>query len=453
MNAQFQFRNHFFQFLGAVLMMVLIIGALTRFTFVFPQARQRTTMPEEMLPASPQTPDDGWQVLLSQVDPAVVVDESDTASVEVRILVFHDRNLDGLQGSPDLTDAQVRLFNVEDYSDVRLFTEETITGSEVRLCLGPVCKSPDENGLILFQIPQFIFNALVEIPLRVESHGGRYPYFTFNAPNTVLGKLENQTIILTPQYAGSGELALPTYGVYTDFSIGFSPHPCVLPFDESAAAELVPMNFFDFHPDQGEIISFDGELPRQIKEVFPDFGNYNSDNHAGLDIYYPREEQIIRYSCIIQPDFLADSSSDTYGNLVFALGTPQTDGFILGFGHVSAPSVAALTALYETGETLRFGQAFASIGSAGSSINHLHLSFGDFTNPALTGGKSYCVIPPLPYIAGDAPFAGVQLGISQLEESICFNYDHVSYLSHAAADGRIYASFIPSIPLNQMPLD
>jgi len=214
--------------------------------------------------------------------------------------------------------------------------------------------------------------------------------------------------------------------------------------------DLIPMNFFDFNPNQGEIASFDGEVPRQIKEIDPSFGNYNSDNHAGLDIYYPREEEIIRYSCIIQPEFLPDSSSDEYGNLVFALGTPQTDGFILGFGHVSAPLVAELESLYAAGEALRFGQVFASIGSAGSSITHLHLSFGDFTDPTLTGGKTYCVIPPLPYIAGEAPFAGVQLGISQLEETICYNYDHVSYLSHATADGNVYVSFIPSIPLNRM---
>lgn len=413
---------------------------------MFPQSRQSQPTPEGFLPASPQTPEDGTQVLLRQGDDSGTADE-EGMMVEITIQVFHDLNLDGIQGAPDLTDGQVRLYNVEDYSDVRLFTEDSLTNNEVRLCLEMICKSPDENGQISFQIPRFMFNSLMYVPLRIEQRAGRYPYFSFNAPNTVLGKLEDQTIILTPQYAGAGELALPTFGQYTDFSVGFSAYPCVLPFDESVVSELIAMNFFDFNPNEGEVINFDGQLPRQIKEVDASFGNYNSDNQAGMDIYYPREDQVLRYSCIFNPTFLPASSSDEYGSLVFALGTPQTEGFTLIYGHVSAPSIAELDSRFAAGETLRFGQAFASIGSAGSSINHLHLGFGDFTDPRLTDGSNYCVTPPLPYIAGELPFEGIHTVVSQLGEEICFDYSRESYLSHVAADGNIYVPFIPSISL------
>ncbi|NSW52535.1 MAG: hypothetical protein HPY85_08545 [Anaerolineae bacterium] len=438
MKSPFRFRNHVVSISLAVLALALVVVAATRFELIFPREE------ETWHPASPENITGDWQVILAQ-DDAPVLENGLMVTVTVR--AFHDLNLDGLRGDPELNDGQVRLYNVEDYSDTRIFTENPLTGEEVRLCYGLSCKSPDANGEMHFALPRVIFESIPGIQLRMEHRPGRFPYFAFNDPYTVLGRLENQTIILTPRYSGSGEIFLPTAGIYDTFEVGFSPYPCVLPFDESLTTELLPMNFYDFDPTPGTVVNFDGTEPRLLREIDPSLGNYHSDNHTGLDFYYPRQEMVIRYACVVPPEFSANASSDPSGNLVFVVRTPLEGNFLIGYGHVAGPSTEEMELRQGEGALPHFGDAFAVIGDVGTSINHLHLSFGDFTDPSRTAGSTYCTTPPFPYLAGDPPYTDKQIGISQLGESVCFAYDHASYLAHQVSEGRIYAPFIPSIPL------
>ena len=133
----------------------------------------------------------------------------------------------------------------------------------------------------------------------------------------------------------------------------FSEYPCVLPFDESVVDELLPMNFYDFNPDSGTIINFNGGEPATLQDIDPAFGSYDSRNHAGFDFFYPRMEKIVRYSCILEPEYRPLSSSEEYGNLVFSLDPDyDSDEFLVGFGHLQSPDVNTFSA-----DGLRFGQA------------------------------------------------------------------------------------------------
>lgn len=428
---------HYFRLMAAIITLALtpLVYALF-FTYSTPDVH--------IAPTSSEVVGDFIEVILS--DSSVensVPDAADGegALVELVIHTFHDLNLDGVQGDPEQEGALVKLYNVEDYSDTRLFEELPLSGEEVSLCYGIVCKTPDANGDIRFVMPLFAFEQQEIIPLWYNFRPGRFVYYTFNTPNTVHGQLEGGNIILRPQYSGSGDINLPTDGKYLEFTIGFSEYPCVLPFDESVVPELLPMNFYDFDSNLGEIRNFDGGVPPTLRDIDPSFGNYNSENHAGLDIYYPRQEQVVRYSCIIPPQYAAYQSSDVFGNFAFIVSSGfQSSEFLVTFGHLQAPEVSTYVE-----QPLRFGDAFGTVGQRGTSINHLHFAFGYINDSRVDGLAEFCVIPPFPYLSGNPPYPGIMYGTSQLQENLCFDHSHRSYLSFVHDGDTIYAPFVPSV--------
>ena len=439
MKAPNQQRSHLLQF---ILMIPLILLMALVFRWI---ASRITPSQSRVVPASPGAFDESWYLVVSdnagQTDP----EENSSSLVRLTLNIFNDLNLDGIQGDPEQTENLVQLYNVEDYTDRKLFEEAPITDDRVKLCYGIVCKKPDENGQIIFQIPRVIFEKRPAIQLTLDYRPWRYVYYTFNDPFTIHGSLENGQIILSPQYAGSGDIDLPTLGYHTEFNIGFSEYPCVLPFDESVVDELLPMNFYDFDSNWDSIVNFDGEEPRRLRDIDPSFGNYYSENHAGFDFYYPRKEEIIRYSCVLEPSYVKNSSSQEYGNLVYLLKPTYESGeFLIGYGHVDLP-----TALNNNALDLQFGEAFAVVGYKGTSINHLHLGFGYFTEYRKGGSTAFCAVPLFPYIAGEIPYAEETYGVSQLGEELCFDNQHRTYLSFVQDGMNIYAPFIPAVDISQ----
>ncbi|NSW54108.1 MAG: hypothetical protein HPY85_16515 [Anaerolineae bacterium] len=428
---------HYFRLLLAVIIIVLLPPVYGLFI-------SYTTPDVETPPVSNQAVDDFLQVILDANDPqpaSVPGPRGNSPIIPITLTIFHDLNLDGLQGDPELDGSQVRLYNAADYTDVRIFEEAVLTGDEVSLCYGISCKTPDENGQITFHLPAFVFERQASIPLWFNARPGRWQYYTFNLPNTIHGQLEGGTIILQPQFAGAGDINLPTQGQYTDFRIGFSEYPCVMPFDETAAAQLLPMNFYDFDSNLGSILGYDGRVPRTLREIDPAFGNYNSENHAGLDVYYPDNDRIIRYSCILPPTYLPQYSSDTFGNLVFQVSPGGTGSdFLVSFGHLAAPAVEGYPA-----PPLVFGQAFGTVGDKGSTINHLHFAFGYVNESRLGGRPDFCAVPPFPYLSGNPPYPGIMYGTSQLQEELCFNHTYRTHLSFVHDGDTIYTAFVPSM--------
>ena len=314
----------------------------------------------------------------------------------------------------------------------------------MRLCYGLTCKRPNRNGEISFLIPKTTFDVSNTIPITLDYRPGRFAYHMFNQPGTIHGTLEGDKIILSPQFTGSGDIELPTNRVFTEFKIGFSDYPCVLPFDESVVDELLPMNFYDFNPNSETIINFDGEEPGTLQDIDPAFGSYNSRNHAGFDFYYPRMEKIVRYSCVLEPEFRPLSSSVDFGNLVFMLDPEyNSDDFLVGFGHLQSPSVATFDEA-----NLRFGDAFGVIGDRGSSIIHLHYSFGDFAEYRKGGSITYCAIPLFPYIGEELEVQDVAYGVSQLGEELCFNNRHPTFTVYRQEGTQIFAPFVPSMSIS-----
>jgi len=433
-----QQRSYFFQLMITISFVMLLAIAFRKL------AAMITPTVNSSIPASPGTFNDSWRLIVTDNDAASRETNQTSALVNLAINVFHDLNLDGVQGDLEQDKNLVRLYNVENYADSKFFPEPSITEDHVKLCYGIICKTPDENGQIIFQIPRVIFEQRTVIKLTMDYRPGRYVYYTFNDPFTIHGSLENGHIILSPQYMGSGDIDLPTMGQHTEFTIGFSPYPCVLPFDETVIDELISMNFFDFDRNAGSIVNFDGEEPLRLRDIDPAFGNYYSENHAGFDFYYPRKEKIIRYSCVLPPEYLINSSSEEFGNLVYNLKPTYESGeFLIGFGHVDSPAVSENTAL-----DMRFGEAFAVIGEKGTSITHLHLAFGDFTEYRKGGRAVFCAIPLYPYIAGEIPFPEEEYGVSQLGEELCFDNSHRTYLSFVQEGLNIYAAFIPAVDIN-----
>jgi len=439
-----QLRSHFLQF--AIMIPLIVILAI-----LFRLAASRITPAQtNNTPASVGTVNDSWRLIVADDDSGegLQTNSENSSLVPLTINVFNDLNLDGIQGDPEQEGNQVLLYNVQDYNDRQYFAEELITNDRVKLCYGIVCKKPDENGQIIFQIPRVIFEQRDSIELTYDYRPWRYVYYTFNDPFTIHGSLENGNIILSPQYQGSGDINLPTNRNQAEFTIGFSQYPCVLPFDESVVDELLPMNFFDFDHNMDSIVNFDGKEPRRLRDIDPAFGNYYSENHAGFDFYYPRKDKVIRYSCVLSPHYLRNSSSDEFGNLVYTLKPTYESGeFLIGYGHVDSPSALNNPALDMT-----YGEAFATVGDKGSSINHLHLAMGDFTEYRKGGSTAFCAIPLFPYIAGDTPFPGEEYGISQLGEELCFDNQHRTYLSFVQDGLNIYAPFIPAVDIGQNSL-
>lgn len=428
---------HHFRLLSAVIVIVLLPLVYTLFVSY--------STPDVQTPViSTQAVGTFLEVFLDENDPlpaSVRTPREDSPIVTITLHIFHDLNLDGLQGDPELEGGQVRLYNVEDYNDVRIFNEEALTGDEVSLCYGISCKSPDENGEISFHLPAFVFEQQISIPLWFNFRPGRFVFYTFNQPNTIHGHLEGGTIILQPQYTGAGDINLPTGGIYTDFVIGFSEYPCVMPFDESVVSRLLPMNFYDFDSNLGSILSFDGTVPGTLRDIDPSFGNYSSENHAGLDFYYPTNDKVVRYSCILPPEYQPYYSSDEFGNLVYSVGMEnQGSDFLVSFGHLAEPAVEGFQP-----QPLMFGEALGTVGEKGSSINHLHFAFG-YVNESRLGGKAdFCAVPPFPYLSGNPPYPGIMYGTSQLKDELCFNHSHRTYLSFVHDGDTIYAPFVPSM--------
>ncbi|MEE4193856.1 MAG: hypothetical protein V2J07_01530 [Anaerolineae bacterium] len=429
--------DHIFRFVIAIVIVVLLItvsGSLLRLE----------TPPADPPPASIPIEGSAWRLFVNDnTPPAQVVEENGGLFVKITLTIFNDLNLDGMQGDPELGTNQVRLYNVEDYTDTRLYEEEIITDNRVRLCYGLTCKKPNNEGQISFLVPKVTFDVSNTIPITLDYRPGRYAYHAFNQPGTINGTLEGQQIILSPQFYGGGDIELPTNRVFTEFKIGFSDYPCVLPFDESVLDELLPMNFYDFNPGEGAITNFDGEEPSTLQDIDPAFGAYNSRNHAGFDFYYPRMEQIVRYSCLLEPEYLPLSSSPEFGNIVFSLDPEyDSDEFLVGFGHLEAPDVNNFDA---TG--LRFGEAFGTIGDKGSSITHLHYSFGDFAEYRMGGSITFCAVPIFPYIGENLDVKEVAYGNSQLGEEVCFDNLHPTYTVFMQEGDQIFAPFVPSMSI------
>ena len=429
--------DHLFRFVIAIVVVVLLI-------VVSGSLLHMDTPPADPPPASIPVEGSAWRLFVNEeVPPAETVEESRGIFVKITLDVFHDLNLDGLQGDPEQGDNRVRLYNVEDYTDSKLYQEETITDDRVRLCYGLTCKKPNENGQITFLVPKVTFDVSNTIPITIDYRPGRFVYHTFNQPGTLHGTLEGQQIILSPQFYGSGDIDLPTNRIYTEFKVGFSNFPCVLPFDESVVDELLPMNFYDFNPGDGKIINFDGEEPTTLQDFDPAFGAYNSRNHAGFDFFYPRKEKIVRYSCLLEPEFRPFSSSAEFGNIVFNLEPEyDSDPFLLGFGHLQAPDVNGYN-----DDGLKFGEAFGVIGDKGSSIIHLHYSFGDFAEYRKGGRYTFCAIPLFPYIGDELEVQEIAYGTSQLGEELCFDNRHPTYTVYQVDGDTIYAPFVPSMSI------
>ena len=431
--------DHIFRFIIAVIIIVLLITVSGRFLHL-------ETPPAEPPPASIPIEGSQWRLFVQEeVPPAQVIEEERGLFVKLTINVFHDLNLDGLQGDPKLGNHLVRLYNVEDYTDTKLYEEEVLTDNEVRLCYRLTCKKPDKNGQITFLVPKTTFDTNTTLPITIDYRPGRYVYYSFNQPGTINGTLEGKNIILAPQFYGSGDFELPTNRMYTEFTIGFSNYPCVLPFDESVLGELLPMNFYDFNPGDGEIITFDGDEPQTLQDIDPAFGNYNSRNHAGFDFYYPRKEKVVRYSCLLEPSYRPLSSSADYGNIVLNVD-PQYDSgeFLIGYGHLESPNINAFSA-----EGLSFGDAFGVVGDKGSSITHLHFAFGDFAEYRLGGSSAFCAIPIFPYIGGEKPVSSIAYGTSQLGEELCYDNDHTTYIVFKQEGDKIYAPFVPTLDISE----
>ena len=437
LHAQNQQPDYIFYFVAAIVIIVVVITSLARIINI--------DMPDNgPPPASIPIEGSSWRLFVNEeLPPAQEVEANGGLFVKITLDIFHDLNLDGLQGDPELGDHRVRLYNVEDFTDSQLYEEETITDDRVRLCYGLNCKKPDKNGEISFLIPTTVFNNTNTIPITIDYQPGRYVYHTFNQPGTIHGTLEGKQIILSPQFSGGGDIELPTNRIYTDFKIGFSEFPCVLPFDESVVDELLPMNFYDFNPGDGEIINFDGNPPATLQDLDPAFGGYNSRNHTGYDFYYPRMEKIVRYSCLLEPEYQRLSSSELYGNLVFILDPEYgSDEFLLGFGHLQAPDVNTFT-----GEGLKYGDAFGVIGDKGSSIIHLHYSFGDYAETFIGGNISYCAMPLFPYLGDATEVEELAYGTSQLGDELCFDNFHQTYTVYQVEGDTIYAPFVPSMSI------
>lgn len=429
--------DHIFRFIVAVAVVVLLITVSGSFLHL-------ETPPADPPAASIPIEGSQWRLFVNEeLPPAEVVEENGGLFVKITLNIFHDLNLDGIQGDPELDGNMVRLYNVEDYADTKLYEEETITNNSVRLCYALTCKKPNKDGEITFLIPKVTYDISNTIPITLDYRPGRFVYHTFNQPGTIHGTLEGKNIILSPQFSGGGDIELPTNRIYSEFTIGFSDYPCVLPFDESVVDELIPMNFYDFNPGDGDIVTFDGDEPTTLKDIDPVFGNFNSRNHAGFDFFYPRMEKIVRYSCVLEPSYRPLSSSAEYGNIVFNLAPDYDSGeFLVGFGHLQSPDVNTYA-----NEDLRFGDAFGVIGDKGSSIIHLHYAFGDFAEYRKGGKYTFCALPLFPYIGEDKKVEKIAYGTSQLGEELCFDNSHQTYTVFKQEGDKIYAPFVPALAI------
>jgi hypothetical protein len=432
--------QHLFRFLLAIAVIIVLISVPGRLLYL-------TAVPEEDLSGSVPVINGSQMRLFIQEGglPVAIVEEDSRLFVPLTIQVFNDLNLDGIQGAPGLEGNLIRVYNVKNFNDVLLVEEPTLTASDVRLCYELNCKSPDENGSIRFLIPKAVFESRLLLTLHIENRPGRYGYYTLNQPGTINGMLEGDSIILAPQFSGSDTISLPTNAIYTEFKIGFSHYPCVLPFAESDIADLLPMNFYDFDPLEGSVVNFDGGVPPQLKDIDPSFGNYHSDNHTGFDFYYPRHEEIVRWSCILPPTFMPEQSLQAFGNIVVGVSQSNKGGeFLISYGHLAAPSVEEFSA-----EGLRFGDAFGVIGDVGTSINHLHFGFGYLMPLRQEGGTQYCVTPLFPYLNELFQVTTVGYGRSQLGEELCFDNTRRTQLSFVQQGMEIYAPFIPVLSIGQ----
>ena len=90
---------------------------------------------------------------------------------------------------------------------------------------------------------------------------------------------------------------------------------------------------------------------------------------------------------------------------------------------------------------------FGVIGDLGSSIIHLHYSFGDYAEYRKGGSITFCAVPLFPYIGEELEVKDVAYGESQLGEELCFDNRHPTYTVFKQEGLKIYAPFVPSIAI------